>query len=172
MTNDTPSAQGPPPPRPLRIPFWFGIRARLLALVLLTIAPLLGLIVLGARQQVERERAAVLERAQVRARFIAARIDDQIGNIDALLIGLSHVVQLDRAAIDQNEAAFKAIMQDLPPFILNVKAQTLDGGALGSTSGNREINVADRSYFRAAIAGRGLVIDEPLISRSDRKSVV
>ncbi len=143
-----------------------GIRGRLVLLVLVAALPLLTLIGLDAKREIAHERAVALERLQARAHSIAARLDDQLGNIDTLLIGLSHLVSANPDNIAQNEEIFRSIARDLPPYYLNVKAQSLDGGALGSTSGNRDVTVADRDYFRAAIERRGLVVDQPLVSRT------
>jgi PAS domain S-box-containing protein len=138
-------------------------------LVLAAAVPLLALIAFGARRQIALERASALERAQDQARNIAARVDDQLGNIDTLLIGLAQVVSLNPDDIAKNEALFRAVRADLPPYFLNVKAHAPDGHPLGSSSGNRESNVVDRRYFYEALEGAGFVVGDPVISRTTGK---
>ena len=106
-----------------------------------------------------------MERAQDQARNIAARIDGQLGNIDTLLIGLAQVVSLNPDDIARNEALFRAVRADLPPYFVNVKAHAPDGHPLGSSSGNRESNVLDRRYFYEALEGAGFVVGDAVISR-------
>ncbi len=146
-----------------------GIRARLIVLVLAAAVPLLALIAFGARRQIELERTSALERALDQARNIAARVDDQLGNIDTLLIGLAQVVSINPDDIARNESLFRAVRADLPPFFLNVKAHAPDGHPLGSSSGNRGSDVLDRRYFSEALQGRGFVVGDPVVSRSTGK---
>ncbi len=143
---------------------FFGIRARLILLVLAAVVPLLLLIAFRAKQQITLERADVLEHIQVRARLIAARLDDQLSNIDTLLLGLSHVVTSDPASIDKNKARLDTIAQVLSSTHSNLKVRALDGRLLGSSGKNLETDFFDRKLFDATIAGRSLVIGDPVFT--------
>jgi HAMP domain-containing protein len=61
------------------------------------------------------------------------------------------------------------VRADLPSYFLNVKAHGPEGVALGSSSGNRGINVTDRKYFIDALAGNAFVVGDPVVSRSTGK---
>lgn len=148
---------------------FFGIRARLIFLVLAAVVPLLLLIAFRAKQQITLERATVLEHVQVRTRLIAARLDDQLRNIDTLLLGLSHVVTSDPGNIDKNKALLGTIAQVLPPTHFDLKARALDGSLLGSSGNNGGTDLFDRKLFNATIAGRGLVIGEPVLTPKNGK---
>ncbi len=148
---------------------YLGIRARLIVLVLAAAVPLLALIAFSARRQIALERESVLDLAREQARTIAARVDDQLGNIDTLLIGLAQTVSTDPGDIEQNEALFRRVREDLPPYFINVKAHGPEGVALGSSSGNRGTDVTDRKYFIDALSGNSFVVGDPVVSRSTGK---
>jgi predicted membrane-bound mannosyltransferase len=69
-----------------------GIRARLLWLVAAAIIPFLVLSGIGMGTEWRREHDAAIRRALDEARLIAAQVDDHIGNLDNLLLGLSRAV--------------------------------------------------------------------------------
>ena len=148
---------------------YFGIRARLIVLVLAAALPLLLLIAYSARRQMAVERSSVLDRAQAQARSIAARVDSQLNSINTLLIGIAPFVSLDPADIEQNEALFRRVRAELPPYFLNVKAHGPEGVALGSSTGNRGTDITDRKYFIEALAGKPFVIGDAVVSRSTGK---
>jgi hypothetical protein len=66
-----------------------GIRARLLGLVIVTVVPFMALTGVGLWMQWRNDRDQAYKNAQVEARLLAAAVDDQLGNIENLLAGLS-----------------------------------------------------------------------------------
>ena len=147
--------------REFLIPTFFGIRARLMVLAVVAVAPLLALIVFNVRRQNEREREMRLAEAFDHARNIAQRIDDELGNLDGLLVGLAHTVSANLADSARNEELFSAVRADLPPEVLDVKAFTPDGGSLGSSTRRRDPEPEYRRFVGNAIARGGLIIGEP-----------
>ena len=75
-------------PRPL------GIRSQLLGLVAAAAVPFLLLIVVALWNQYRTVQAESLERAYTEARVVAAQIDDHLGNLENLTLGLSHAIGL------------------------------------------------------------------------------
>src|SRR5579871_4010221 len=67
-----------------------SIRSRLLVLVLATVVPFLALIGAGLWSQWSEDQSKATQRTLNEARLIAAQLDDHIGNLENLMIGLSH----------------------------------------------------------------------------------
>src|SRR4030088_56784 len=66
-----------------------SIRSRLLALVAATVVPFTVLIVARLWTRWQNEHGLAIRQAINEARLLAAQIDDHIGNLENLLIGLS-----------------------------------------------------------------------------------
>jgi len=138
-----------------------SIRARLVLLVLTAILPLVVLLALHSWQDLKRARTAQLERTTVRARLIAARLDDRLDSIDALLVGISRMVTIAPDASAHNEAALRAVAADLPAgFCRNLVVHAPDGSVLGSATGQARANVSGRKYFREALERHGLIVGD------------
>ena len=73
-----------------------SIRTRLLGLVFATVVPFTVLIAAGLWNQWRSDQAAAIERASNEARLLAAQVDDHIGNLESLLVGLSGAVSVNR----------------------------------------------------------------------------
>ena len=148
-----------------------GIRSRLLALVLATVIPFTALIGGGLWTQWHRDRAAAAERAVAEARLLAAQVDDHLGNLDSLLAGLSRAVSADPADTAANDATLRQLKRELPPVIGSIFVFALDGTNIGIAEGVR-FNAADRSYFKAVLAGQRLGIGDAVLGRSIGQWVV
>ena len=85
-----------------------GIRAQLLGLVAAAAVPFLVLIGVGLWNQYRAAQAEALDRAFSEARILAAQIDDHIGNLENLMVGLGHAVSANPA----DTAANDALLQD------------------------------------------------------------
>ncbi|HMK80649.1 MAG TPA: EAL domain-containing protein [Xanthobacteraceae bacterium] len=142
-----------------------GIRSRLLALALATVIPFTALISLGLWTQWRNDRAAAAERAFSEARVFAAQVDDHLGNLDSLLVGLSRAVSTDPADSADNDATLMQLKQELPAFISNIFVFAPDGTNIGIAGGAR-FNAADRAYFQKVLAGQRLGIGEVLLGRA------
>ena len=97
-----------------------GIRRNLLVLVLAAVAPFLALIGLGLWSQWQDTEAAAKERASNHARVLAAQVDDHIGNLEHLLIGLSRAVSTDPADVSANDRLLQKIKAELPDFVSGI----------------------------------------------------
>src|ERR1700730_2662430 len=69
-----------------------GIRTRLLGLVIATVVPFTALIGCGLWNQWRGDQTQAIRSALIDARMLAARVDDQISELDNLLIGLTQAV--------------------------------------------------------------------------------
>ena len=69
-----------------------SIRGKLLALVLAAVVPFLALIGAGLWGQWQDTQAAARQHALNDARVLAAQVDDHIGNLEHLMLGLSRAV--------------------------------------------------------------------------------
>ena len=156
-------------------PNW-TIRAQLFALVLVAITPLLALVVFNTLEAHNRAREEALGDALALARIISARVDDHIRNIDGLLLAVDVLVGADLAAVDANDVKLKALQATLPDYFDRVSVLALDGRMLSSSAVSREerkeLNFADRGYFKEAVAKRGLVAGETVISRTTGKWIM
>src|SRR5579871_2364995 len=94
-----------------------GIRSRLLGLVLATVTPFIALIGVGLWSQWQEQKVAVIERAGSEARVLAAQVDDHIGNVENLMLGLGEAVSTDPADARANDALLRRVKAELPDFI-------------------------------------------------------
>ena len=145
-------------PRPL------GIRSQLLGLVAAAAVPFLVLIGVALWIQYRTTQTESLERAYSEARVIAAQIDDHLGNLENLTLGLSRAVGLSPADTAANDALLSGLMAELPGFISDVAVIGRDGENIGSASGAR-YNIADRDYFQRALDGEPIAVGDPVRSR-------
>ena len=119
----------------------FGIRGRLLLLVLAAMAPLIILGVVNIQQEIAATRTLALERAFGQARVTAALIDSQLRGVDTLLLGLASTVSLETRELPRNEPLLVAVQANLPSFYLSLEAFAADGAPLGATDGRRQPNM-------------------------------
>src|SRR5437764_1482267 len=69
-----------------------SIRSRLLGLVLATVIPLVAVILGGLGSQLRDDQDEATERVLDEARLLAAQVDNHIGNLENLLLGVSQAV--------------------------------------------------------------------------------
>ncbi|MEO5817357.1 MAG: response regulator [Gemmatimonadaceae bacterium] len=144
------------------------IRLRLLALVVAAALPQLAFSIVQVRRADREARANAEETALQLARRIATRIDDHVSVVDALLVTLSKVLRTDVSGIAHNDSLLKAISNDLDTRFLVLSVSDSLGNIAGlsnAPSVRKGYNVADRKYFRDAIASRGLGFGEPMTGR-------
>ena len=144
-----------------------GIRSQLLGLVAAAVLPFLVLIGVGLWNQSRIAQAEALNRALGEARVLAAQIDDHLGNVENLMIGLSRAVSTDPADVKANDGLLAGVKAELPGFMSDIVVATPDGENIGSASGNR-FSVADRSHFTQILAGQSIAIGDPVRSRVDQ----
>jgi diguanylate cyclase (GGDEF)-like protein len=132
-----------------------GLRVRLMQLVLLAVVPAFG--VIGYNALVEYEHAAEdAERDAARLAQLAAREHTRlITQTRHLLINLSQLppVQAQRPLGDCRRVLVEA--QISHPLYTNIGVARLDGDVICNSRRLRErVNIADRDYFRGALALR------------------
>ncbi len=142
-----------------------SIRSQLLGLVIATVVPFTALIGVGLWSQWQGDQAAAIRRAINDARLLAAQVDDYIGNLDSLLIGLSQAVSPDPADARTNDALLQRVRRELPDVVTNVFLFSLDGDQIGTSADGVRANVRDRDYFRRILAGQRLSISEVIRGR-------
>jgi two-component system cell cycle sensor histidine kinase/response regulator CckA len=145
-----------------------SIQVRLLLLVAAAALPALLFSVDQARTASRVERANAERQALQLARQIAARVDDHINTVDALLVGLSRTVEVDPRATARNDSVLASLRRELGPRYLNLSVADRAGRIVGlSTQGlpHTGLHVEDRKYFIDAMRSRTIGIGEPMIGR-------
>jgi diguanylate cyclase (GGDEF)-like protein/PAS domain S-box-containing protein len=146
------------------VPRRLGIRSQLLGLVAAAAVPFLVLIGVALWNQYRAAQTESLERVYSEARVIAAQIDDHLGNLENLALGLSRAVGLGPAHTAANDALLTSLKAQLPGFISDIAVVGPDGENVGSASGVR-YNIGDRDYFQQALAGEPVAIGDPVRNR-------
>jgi len=151
-----------------------GIRLRVLGLVVATAVPFTALIGVGLWKQWHDDQAAAIQRALDEARLLAAQVDDLVGNLDSLLIGLSQAVSWDPTNTAANDALLRRAKAELPGFVANTHVFDLDGNNIGTSAGPEVARpyAADQSYFKRAIAGRRLAFGDVMIAPTTGRPVL
>jgi hypothetical protein len=109
----------------------------LLGLVAAAALPFLVLIGVGLWNQTRTQQAEALNRALGDARILAAQVDDHLGNVEKLMVGLGHAVSTNPADAAANDAQLRSLKTELPDFIADITVATPDGENIGSASGQR-----------------------------------
>jgi hypothetical protein len=146
------------------VPRHLGIRSQLLGLVGAAAVPFLVLIGVALWNQYRTVQTESLERAYSEARVVAAQIDDHLGNLENLTLGLSRAVGLNPADTAANDALLSELRAQLPGLISDIAVVGPDGENVGSASGAR-YNISDRHYFQQALGGKLVVIGDPVRNR-------
>ena|SRR6516164_550117 len=151
-----------------------SIRSKLLGLVLAAIIPFVAFIGVALWVQWQDIQATAIRQTMNDARLLAAQVDDHIGNLEHLLVGLSHTVSTSAYDVSLNDALLQQVRAELPNFISNVYLLDLDGNIIGTSSiaPDRPLNVADRVYFREVLADKRPVIGGVVRSRLTREWVM
>ncbi len=151
-----------------------SIRARLLGLVVAAIIPFVALIGIGLWDQWHNEFVTAAQRSLNEARLLAAQVDDQVGDIENLMAGLSHAVSTNVDDKSKNDVLLQQVKNELPDFINNILVLSIDGTEIGMT-GNRlgqPIHFGDRAYFQNVLNGSHLSISEVIHSRINGQWII
>ena len=151
-----------------------SIRSRLLGLVLATVIPLVAVILGGLGSQLRDDQDEATERVLDEARLLAAQVDDHIGNLENLLLGVSQAVSPRLADTNANDALLRQIKQDLPDYIANILLFAPDGSNIGSSldADVKRFYAGDRSYFQQVMAGQRLAIGDVIRTKLTGEWVV
>ncbi|MCG2578706.1 response regulator [Dechloromonas sp. XY25] len=140
-----------------------GLRGRLVLILLVAFVALSGLIVWNSLIQHEEYRRAAGERLLNDARLLAARQQAVIARGDAVLNNAMLVTALrDKLAPGRCPRLFAEHLSAEPAFF-GLGAAAADGSVLCATPGvGNGSNLADRSWFRQALAARAMVVSDVL----------
>ena len=108
-----------------------------------------------------------MNRALGDARILAAQVDDHLGNLENLMVGLGHAVSTNPADAAANDALLHGLKAELPDFIADIIVAMPDGENIGSASGQR-YRVGGRPFFGRILAGEPVAVGDPLRSRVER----
>jgi diguanylate cyclase (GGDEF)-like protein/PAS domain S-box-containing protein len=146
-----------------------GIRTRLLGLVIATVVPFTALIGCGLWNQWRSDQAQAIRSALIEARLLAAQVDDQIGQFENLLVGLSQAVSAEPRDILANDAVLRHARKELPGYIGNIVVSSLDGNNIGTSFEPAESGrsyVGDRDFFRQAVTDQHIAVGAPVRGRT------
>ena len=149
----------------------FGIRARLVVLVLALLLPFLAYILYAAKTEETAARARALEETLVFARLFSARIDDHVSQMGQLLNTLSHAVSFNPAAAASNDKFLRTLKEGLPKFISELAVWTPAGNNIGNLSPVEDraaIAIGNWQFFREAVKKRGWSVEGPFSSLGSR----
>ncbi len=155
----------------------FGsFRTQLLLLALVSLAPFAIFSILSVRDLSTRYPAESLNLAAEQARAIGARLDHFIEGSEQLLDAIGVMVSADPTAHVDNKAKLQELKAKLPPYI-HVLQVISAAGEVKMLSADPSVvipayQVADRKYFKEAMAKRPLGFGEPVISRATGKMSV
>jgi diguanylate cyclase (GGDEF)-like protein/PAS domain S-box-containing protein len=150
------------------------IRSRLLGLVLATVIPLVAVILGGLGSQLRADQDEAKERVLDEARLLAAQVDDHIGNLENLLLGVSQAVSTRLADANANDALLRQVKQELPDYIANILLFAPDGSNIGSSwdANVRRFYAGDRAYFQQVVAGQHFAIGDVIRTKLSGEWVV
>ncbi|MDB4917756.1 MAG: putative two-component hybrid sensor and regulator [Gemmatimonadetes bacterium] len=140
----------------------------LLALVVATALPPVLFSLFQVRSADKKARENAEETALQLARRIATRVDDHVSVVDALLVTLTRVVTIDSNRANLNHALLASVSKDLGSRFLSLSVADRTGHVIGlSTSAQPlgPLTMADRKYFREAMASHGIGVGEPVVGR-------
>ena len=151
------------------------IRWRFRVVVLAFGLPFLAYIVWSAAQQALLQKEHVRDRARANATLVAARLEDHIEHMDRLLATVAQTVALQITDVATISTILQNMRSYVPKSVDNVAIWRPTGEsitALDRRAITRNVNVADRRYFREAIERRDLAFDGPLLSRTTSVHII
>lgn len=108
------------------------IRVRLILMAVSLALPFAGYSTYVAIDDAAAEQVNVGQELYGRAQVVAARLDDHVNDIRAILSVISTKVSIDAARISQNDDLLRGIASQLPAHVDNLTVWTLDGLNIGS----------------------------------------
>lgn len=150
----------------------FGIRARLIVLVLALLLPFVAYLLYAAKTEEQLARENALKDTLVFARLFSARIDDHVSQIGQLLNTVGHTVSFDPAAAPANDKFLRSLRQSLPHYISELAVWTPDGKNIGNLSAVEDrstLSVSHWHFFRETLKRREWTVDGPFLSGDRRE---
>ncbi|HET8830673.1 MAG TPA: cache domain-containing protein, partial [Casimicrobiaceae bacterium] len=149
-----------------------SVRARLIGLLVAILLPWLGLLLYT---QADERKAAIAHVNDDALRLIQIATSNQAAQIEAARQVLTAFAQLPllRGADPATCSGFLAQMLTAYPLYTNFGVADVEGNVWCSAVPLRtQVTVADRSYFRAALATRRFAIGDYLIGRITRQPAI
>ena len=141
------------------------MRFRLLVLVVLASLPPTVLTMHIARQDRQRQAAAVKQRSQDMVKFAARKEDEMIAGTRQLLRAMAESSQVQSARWDNCTGLLRTLLADCPRYV-NLGMIKLNGDVAASAFPLAEpVNLADRSFFQRALSTRDLSIGDYQVGR-------
>lgn len=143
----------------------FSLRVRTTVLVILAVLPALALTLRLIGDERRIVKAEVQQGALRLARSLAADQERVIEATRQLLVALSQLPELQELDGPACSRTFARLVNQLP-FYNNLGVALPDGTIFCSgLPPERQVSIADRDYFRAALRGRGLAVSGFLVPR-------
>ncbi|MGI8401319.1 MAG: ATP-binding protein [Gemmatimonadaceae bacterium] len=111
----------------------YGLRPRLIVLVLGAVTPFVLLIGMVARQHRFNERSGAEQRALAQAQALADRLDSRFGTIETLLFTLVHAASPNPHDSLANDALLRAVVDELPTDFAHFAVTTESGIGIGTS---------------------------------------
>lgn len=149
------------------------ISGHLLALVAMVAVPLFLTVLYQVRDRTEAAERVAFERLDAMARVHARALERINADVDTGLALATSFAAPRLSEPRSADAVLREILDRMPAHMGNVTLVGLDGSVLASARNDpalrSQVNFADRDYFRAALATRGIVVSEPLVARTSGK---
>ena len=146
-----------------------GLRFRLLLLVLLASIPPVVLTLHIARQDRQRQTAALRQRSQDMVKLAARKEDEMIAGTRQLLRAVAESAQVRSAQWGNATKLLRTLFADYPRYS-NLGVIKPNGDlAASALSMTNPVNLADRSYFQRALSSRAFSIGDYQVGRVSGK---
>ena len=140
-----------------------SIRSRLLALVVATVMPFTVLMAAGLWSRWHAEEGEAVAQAVNEARVLAAQVDDHLGTLESLLVGLGEAVSTNPADTAANDALLHRVKSRLPDYVAHISLFAPDGtniGMSGDPTLGRRVQGRGRAFFSQAVTGEHLAVGD------------
>lgn len=145
--------------------FLTGLRVRLLVLVLLALAPVLGLSLYNSAEQRAQAATQAQQRALRLARRAAGEQERLIEGARQLLIALAQLPSVQEHDASTCSTFMAELLQQYPLYE-NLGAAEPDGDIFCSgVPSDKIVSMADRLFFQRALQGRSFVVGEFIVAR-------
>ena len=149
-----------------------SLRERLVILMVAAILPLFALSFWLALRKARWATQLTESQLQFAAALVAANQDAAVESAKQLLGAIAAVPQLGAVGRGQCQSYFEKLRVRYPVYA-NIGLLDPDGRVVcHATAATGEVNVADRTYFREAVAQRRFVMGEILTGRLSGRSVI
>ena len=146
-----------------------GLRFRLVVLVVMASLPPVVLTLHIARQDRQRQTAALRQRSQDVVKLAARKEDEMIAGTRQLLRAVAESSQVQAAQWANSTRLLRTLFADYPRYA-NLGVIKMNGDVPASALPLAEpVNLADRSFFQRALSTRGLSIGDYQVGRISGK---